>query len=522
MIRINNLKILVENDNKEYIISKINKKYKTSITDYKIIKKSIDARTKDIFYVYTIDINIDNEDDLLSKYKDLTKSVDSKYEFNDFGSLKQNNRPIIVGSGPAGLFCAYLLALNNYNPIIIERGEKIEDRVKTVEHFFKTNELNEESNVQFGEGGAGTFSDGKLSTGIKDKENRIKFILETFVEMNAPEDILYLNKPHIGTDKLRDVIINLRNKIISLGGEFKYNTKLTNIILKNNKLEKIELNNKEIIDCDNLFLCIGHSARDTYKMLYDKKIIMNPKSFAIGVRVSHPQVLINKSLYKEKYNILPPASYKLTYQTKSGRGVYSFCMCPGGYVVNSSSKKDHLVVNGMSDYLRDTDTANSAIIVTITPRDFGNNPLDGIKFQKDLEQKAYKLGKGNIPVQNYIDYKNNIKSTKLLSNINIKGNYELSNLNELLPSYINDSLKEAFPYFSTKIKDYDSDEMILYGVETRTSAPLRIERDEEGLSSIEGIYPTGEGAGFAGGIISSAVDGMKQAENYMKKYQKMI
>ncbi len=519
MIRINNLKILIENDNKEYILSKINKKYKINVTDYKIIKKSIDARSKDIFYVYSLDINTSNEDLLISKYKDITKSIEEKYSFNSFGDQIDTERPIIVGAGPSGLFCAYLLVLNGYKPIIIERGEKIEDRLNTVNKFFETNELNEESNVQFGEGGAGTFSDGKLTTGIKDKENRIKFILETFVEMNAPEDILYLNKPHIGTDKLQDVIINLRNKIISLGGEFRYNSKLTNINITNNRLTSIEVNN-EIINCNNLFLCIGHSARDTYKMLYEKSIQMNPKSFAIGVRVSHPQDLINKSMYKDKYNLLPPSPYKLTYQTKSGRGVYSFCMCPGGYVVNSSSEKNRLVVNGMSNHERDSKIANSAIVVTVTPKDFGNNPMDGISFQRDLEEKAYKLGKGNIPVQNYIDFKNNKESTKLLENIQVKGNYKLSNLNEILPIFIKDSLKEAFPYFSTKIKNYDCDEMILYGVETRTSSPLRIERDEFGISSIEGIYPTGEGAGYSGGIVSSAVDGMKQAENYMKKYKK--
>ena len=522
MIRISNIKIDIEKDTDDYLIEKVSKILrinKDSIFNYKIIKKSLDARKKDeIHYVYTVDLECTNEDKLLNN-KDVTISINEKYKFTPTGTKKEDYRPIIVGSGPSGLFCAYMLSLNGYKPLIIERGEKIEDRIKTVENFFETNKLNEESNVQFGEGGAGTFSDGKLNTGIKDKLHRIDFVLETFVENGAPQEITYLNRPHIGTNILRKVIINLRNKIISLGGEFRYNTKLTNLIIENNELKEIEVNNNEIIPCNNLFLCIGHSSRDTFNLLMNKELNIEAKSFAVGVRVSHSQEKINESMYGENYKLLPPAYYKLTYTTKDNRGVYSFCMCPGGYVVNSSSENNHLVVNGMSNYERESNTANSAIVVTVSPKDFGNNILSGIEFQRKLEEKAYNLGEGNIPVQSYVDFKNNTKSTSINEYINVKGKYTLSNLVEILPDYITKSIIEGMDYFSTKIKGYNDPDTNLYGVETRTSSPIRIVRDEVGLSNIKGIYPTGEGAGYAGGITSSAVDGIKQAENYMKIYK---
>ena len=289
-------------------------------------------------------------------------------------------------------------------------------------------------------------------------------------------------------------------------------TKLTNIILEDNKLSKIELNNKELVDCKLLVLAIGHSARDTFYMLKDKNITMSPKPFAIGLRVEHPQEMINKSQYG-KY-------YKLTYTTKENRGVYSFCMCPGGYVVNSSSEEGYLSINGMSNYKRESKNANSAIVVTITPRDFGNDITSGIEFQRKLEKKAYELGNGLIPIQMYKDYLDNKKSTKYekIKPI-VKGDYTFSNLNEILPNYINDSIKEAMPVFGKKIKGFDREDTLLFGIESRTSSPIRIERNEEGISSIEGIYPCGEGAGYAGGITSAAIDGIKQAENIMKKYK---
>lgn len=526
MIRIRQLKLSIEKDESSLVdkVASILKISKKDIEELKIIKKSLDARKKDnLFYVYEVNIKTPLKEKILknNKNQDIFLSPEEKYIFPKSGKEILPERPIIVGSGPAGLFCAYILAENNYKPIIIERGEKVEDRIKTIEKFWQTGILNSESNVQFGEGGAGTFSDGKLNTLVKDKANRGRKVFEIFVENGAPKEIMYENKPHIGTDILRTVIINMRNKIISMGGEIFYNTKLTNINIKENQIVSIETNNKKIIPCTNLILAIGHSSRDTFEMLNNKGIKMYPKPFAVGLRIEHPQEMINISQYGEKYaKLLPPASYKLTYTTKKNRGVYSFCMCPGGYVVNASSEANRLVVNGMSNYKRDTTNANSALVVTVNPNDFGNNPLSGITFQRILEENAFIKGKGKIPLQLYKDYKEN-KLTSNLGSITpvTKGEYNFSNLNEIFPEYINESLKEAIDYFDTKIKGYGRDDAILLGVESRTSSPVRIERDENGISNIKGLYPCGEGAGYAGGITTAAMDGLKVAEMLAKKFQ---
>ena len=516
MIRIRQIKIPVEDKTTlEEKVSKLLRINKSDIEELHIIKKSIDARRKDqLFYVYEVDIKTCLENNILSKNKSNDIFISPKEEYVFPKGPYLNKKTIIVGSGPAGLFSAYLLAEAGIKPVIIERGEPVEERVKTINKFWGTGKLNTSSNVQFGEGGAGTFSDGKLNTLVKDKAFRGKKVFEIFVENGAPQEIMYEAKPHIGTDILRDVIINMRNKIISMGGEIHYNTTLTNINIKDNILESIEVNNKEIISCDNLILAIGHSARDTFEMLYNKGLTMSAKPFAVGLRIEHPQEMINISQYGEKYyKLLPPASYKLTYQTKANRGVYSFCMCPGGYVVNASSEENHLVVNGMSNHARDTENANSALVVTVSPKDFGTNPLDGIKFQRELEQKAFNLAGGNIPLQLYKDYKAN-QETTTLGNVNpiTKGNYKFSNLNDLFPEYINESLKEAIEYFGNKIAGYNREDAILLGVESRTSSPIQITRDEDGLSNIKGIYPCGEGAGYAGGITTAAMDGIKVAE----------
>lgn len=521
MIRMRQVKLpIYEND----LIKKISKLLKINskeIRSLKIIKKSLDARDKNnLMFVYEVDIDVNNEESILkkNKSKDLFIAPNEEYVF-PIDKATSTKRPIIIGAGPAGLYCAYLLAEHGYKPLIIERGEQIEERIKTVEEFWNNSIFNKNSNIQFGEGGAGTFSDGKLNTSVKDRENRIKKVLEIFVENGAPKEILYEAKPHIGTDILRDAIKNMRNKIISLGGEFKFNTTLTNIIINNNKLKQIEINNNELLDCEILVLAIGHSARDTFKMLYDNKFEMSTKSFAIGVRIEHPQKMINKSQYGvEESKYLTPASYKLTHTTSKGRGVYSFCMCPGGYVVNASSEEKRLVVNGMSNYKRESTNANSALVVTVTPKDFGDNPLDGIEYQRMLEEKAYELGNGNIPVQKYIDYKEN-KTTTNLDEVTpcIKGKYTFTNLNDLFPEYINESLKEAIEVFGTKIEGYNRSDAILSGVESRTSSPVRIIRNDSLESSIEGVYPCGEGAGYAGGITTAAVDGIKVAEKIALK-----
>lgn len=524
MIRVRQIKVPITKDNKDYLLNKISNKLhipSLSISKYKINKLSIDARDKtNINYVYEVDVEVSDEDKILRKNKsnDILKTPNEEYDFKPTGDVKLSNRPIIVGSGPCGLFCAYMLAIEGYKPLIIERGEKVEDRVKTIDEFFSNNKLNINSNIQFGEGGAGTFSDGKLNTLTKDSNNRMKKVFEIFVENGAPEEIMYLNKPHIGTDILRNVIINMRNKIISLGGEFKYNSTVTDLIIEDNKCRGVVINNKDTISSDVVVLAIGHSARDTFYMLYDKGISMKAKNFAIGLRIEHPRSIIDKNQYGEMYKYLPPASYKLTYQTKSGRGVYSFCMCPGGFVVNASSEEKQIAVNGMSNYKRDEKNSNSALVVTISKEDFGSNPLDGIEYQRKLERKAYELGNGYIPIQLYKDYKNNIKSTSIGEVIpNIKGKYTLSNLNELLPDYINESIKEAIPEFNKKIKGFSMDDAVLSGIESRTSSPVVIERNED-LEAIPGLYPSGEGAGFAGGITTAAMDGLKVFEKIISKY----
>lgn len=526
MITIRQIKVEVTKSSNLEIIKKIAKKIKVDFNDISnlvIEKQSLDARDKnEIFYVYECSFKVKNESDVLRRNKsnkDLFKMIDKSYHFDKIGTIKLNKRPVVVGCGPAGLFSALLLAEKGYKPLIIERGEQIDKRIEDVNSFWENGKLNKNSNVQFGEGGAGTFSDGKLNTLIKDVGNRGRKVFNVFVECGAPREILYSYKPHIGTNKLVNVVKSLREKIISLGGEFRFNTCLTNINVEDNKLKSIEVNKRETIDTEVLVLAIGHSARDTFKMLYDLGIKMESKPFAVGLRVEHKQDMINLSQYGKKYkDILDPATYKLTYKASNNRGVYSFCMCPGGYVVNSSSEEGCLVVNGMSNYERESKNSNSAIVVTVNKEDFGESVLDGVKFQRNLENLAYNSCNGKIPVQTLDGFNNNkieeLKDVKPL----VKGRYELADLNKILPKEICDSIKEAFPYFGKKIKGFDKGDTILFGVESRTSSPIRIVRDENFISSIEGIYPCGEGCGYAGGITSSAIDGIKVSEKIIEKY----
>ena len=426
-----------------------------------------------------------------------------------------NYRPVVVGSGPSGLILSYMLSESGFKPIIIERGEKVEDRIKTVDEFWNTNNLNINSNVQFGEGGAGTFSDGKLNTLVKDKNNYMQKVFDIFIENGAPKEIKYSNTPHIGTDILSEVVKNIRNKIISMGGEYRFNTCLTDLKIMDNKIKKIIVNNKEEIECDNLFIAIGHSARDTFLML-NNYLKMESKPFAIGIRIMHNQDMINHSQYGN--NDLPPANYKLTYKGNN-RGVYSFCMCPGGYVVNASSEKNKLAINGMSYYKRDSKMANSAIVVTVNEKDYGKNLFDGMKYQRLLEEKTYNLEKGNIPVQNYIDFKNNKKSENISLIPKIKGNYSLSNLNEIFSKEIRNELINAIEYFGTKISGFNNDNTLLAAIESRTSSPIRIIRNEKFMSNIDNIYPLGEGAGYAGGITTAAMDGLRIFNYIIKEYK---
>jgi Uncharacterized FAD-dependent dehydrogenases len=531
MIRLQQLKMRVEQseDDIKKEVAKILSISLNEINAFSIAKKSIDARKKeDIKYVYTVDVSLEKEEDILKRKRNNQniQVIEPKtYKTPLQGEVPLKKRPVIVGSGPAGLYCGLLLAECGYRPIILERGEAVETRQETVHTFWKTGKLSPNSNVQFGEGGAGTFSDGKLNTLVKDSLGRNKKVLEEFVKAGAAEEILYLNKPHIGTDVLIEVVKNLRKKLLSLGGEIRFESQLTDIIIENNEITGITINNQEKILTEVLVLAIGHSARDTFEMLERLKVQMEAKSFAVGVRVEHSQQMINTSQYGEKFaDKLPAADYKLTAQLSNGRGIYSFCMCPGGYVVNAASEEGGLAVNGMSYYKRDSENANSAIIVTVTPEDFGETGcLAGVKFQRELEKKAFVLGGGKIPVQLYGDFLAG-KCSTAFGDIKpcAKGNLQFANLKEILPDFISSSLEEGIKAFDKKIKGFARRDMILSGIESRTSSPVRIVRDNLFESNIKGLYPCGEGAGYAGGITSAAIDGIKVSEAIIQKYMPLF
>ena len=527
-IRINNLTLGID-DSKEVLEKKVCKKLKISDQDIKkltIIKESLDARKKnEIKFNYCVDIKCNNEKKIVSKTKDndVKLKEDDKGLQIEKGDAKLNHRPVVVGFGPAGMFAALTLAKNGYKPIVFERGEDVDSRTNAVQNFWETGKLNIESNVQFGEGGAGAFSDGKLTTRIKDP--KCAYILDELVNAGAPEEIKYLGKPHVGTDILKGVVKNIREQIKELGGKVHFNSKLEDIKYENNKLKSITVNGREL-DCEALVLAIGHSPRDTYEMLYKRGISMEAKPFAIGVRIEHPQELINVSQYGE-YNNHPrlgSAEYRLTYQSdKLKRGVYSFCMCPGGTVVASASEEGRLVSNGMSYHARNLANANSALVVTVSTDDFeGDSPLRGMEFQRHYESLAFKLGGGNYkaPIQLLGDFMNDRPSTKLGSVIpSYSPGYEFKELKDCLPSYVVEGIKEGIQNFSKKIEGYGMEDAVLTGIETRTSAPVRIHRSKTLESiTVQGLYPVGEGAGFAGGIVSSAVDGVKVAEMIINQF----
>ena len=540
-----------------------------------IMKQSIDARKKpEIFYSYTVDVELvkelrGKEDKLLKRCKEnqVSKVTDKPYAFPQSGQLVMKHRPVIVGMGPAGLFCGYMLAKHGYRPILLERGKDVDARTRDVEYFWADGKLLPNSNVQFGEGGAGTFSDGKLNTLIKDKDGRNREVLRVFVEHGAPEKILYDSKPHIGTDVLTGVVKSMREELIACGGEVRFETEMKRLVLDQKRVVGIELVNTtgdtETLPCETVVLAIGHSARNTFEALYDQQVPMEAKAFAVGFRVEHPQSMINEVMYgKADAGSLGAAPYKVTAKTSVGRGVYSFCMCPGGYVVNASSEEGRLAVNGMSYSDRGSANANSAIIVAVTPEDFGSeHPLAGIEFQRRLEEKAYEAGHGMIPVQRFGEFKRVVEAkqgsviawkaasevivtdetTKTVIDVTgdsiegkarekheidngympcTKGDYMYADLSGILPTECNQAFVEGMEIFSRQIKGFDRPDALMLGVESRTSSPIRIHRDDSLQSEIRGLYPCGEGAGYAGGITSAAMDGMRVAEEIAKRFAK--
>ena len=521
-LKISNIKLHMDCTKQDVVSEalRIAKVPEKELESFKIIKYSIDARKKDnILKQFTVLLSV-------KRYQGKHKNVHvlkelPKYTYEITGKDSLNHPPVVVGFGPAGMFCSYLLALNGYRPIIIERGSDVEQRIHDVNDFWRTGNLNPNSNVQFGEGGAGTFSDGKLNTGIKDKFHRIDFVLNTFVRFGAAENITYDAKPHIGTDVLCDVVKRMREEIIRLGGHFLFQTQVTDFKINNGILTAVEINEKEWIETELCVLAIGHSARDTFRKPHQRGVFMEQKPFAMGVRVEHSQEMINQSQYGFPDNRLGAAPYKLTYHTKKDRGVYSFCMCPGGYVVNSSSQEGKLCINGMSYQKRDSANANSAIVTTVTPKDFAtDHPLSGMELQEEIEEKTYAACEGKIPVQCYGDFVNHKKTTSLgMVTPCVKGSYELSDLNEILPDYISDSIREAMGYFGTVIQGFDREDTVMLAVESRTSSPVRIVRNEFFQSNIQGLLPAGEGAGYAGGITSAAIDGMKIFENIVSRFR---
>lgn len=522
MLRISQLKLPVTHT-QEQLEKKLLKMLRMSRKDlgqYYIRKRSLDARKKpELYYVYSIDVEIKNEERVWKSMKGKVQKVSvHPYCVPEHGTERLSDRPVIIGSGPAGLFCAYLLAREGYRPLIIERGAPVRERRKDVEKFWETGVLDPSSNVQFGEGGAGTFSDGKLNTLVKDPAGRNRFVLETFVKFGAPEDILWEQKPHIGTDILIDVVETMRREIEKMGGEFRFHSQVTDLIPE----EKVLIiNDEEKIRAGAAVLAIGHSARDTFYMLCERGFDMEAKAFAVGVRVEHPQRLIDENMYgRDNRGNLPAASYKLTEKLDNGRGVYTFCMCPGGYVVNASSEPGCLAVNGMSYHGRAGENANSAVIVTVTPQDYWtDHPLSGVEFQRELERRAWEEGSGCVPVQRFEDFCANKKTVELgCIKPNIKGHYRLGNVRNIFPEELSLSIQEGIGAMDHKIRGFADKDVLLSGVESRTSSPVRINRDDSFRSNIPWVYPCGEGAGYAGGITSAAMDGVKVAEALVRKF----
>lgn len=523
MIRVNQVKMEPGRSTEDLIkkVSHIINVPAGKITDFHVIRKSVDARKHDqVRDVYSVSLTVPDEEKTVSRCasRDVLLIKNVSYKFMATGSREIKNRPVVAGFGPAGIFLSLMLAEHGYRPLVIERGYEMQKREEAVKEFFRTGKLDLNCNVQFGEGGAGTFSDGKLNTLVKDESGRNRFVLETFVKYGAPQEILTSAKPHIGTDRLMEIIPRIRQHIEELGGSIRFAAELTDIGIENGSISSVTVNGNEIINTEALFLCLGHSARDTVKMLSEKKLAMEAKAFAVGVRVEHKRSMVDKAMGFEK------APYKVTHKCEDGRGVYSFCMCPGGYVVNSSSEEGRLCVNGMSYSARDGENSNSAIVVTVDPSDYGgdkDDPLSGVEFQRRLEEKAFNECSGKIPCQRFGDFIMN-KTTAADGGIVPKclGRWAYGNISNILPEFICRDIAEGIKAFDRQLSGFADEDTMLEGVESRTSSPVRILRGSDmQTASVKGIYPAGEGAGYAGGIMSAAMDGLKSAECFAREWK---
>ncbi len=526
MLRISQLKLPVGHT-QEDLARAVRKLLKCSKTPKIIIvRRSIDARKKpELYFNYTLNIETENQAAIYRKCNRKFVSVweETPYMF-PVDHYQGKTRPVVIGMGPAGLFCGYMLAAAGFRPVLLERGASVAKRTEDVHAFWKSGRLNPESNVQFGEGGAGAFSDGKLNTLVKDKNGRNHKVLSLLVEHGAPEEILYDHKPHIGTDLLGNIVVNLRNSILKMGGEVHFHSKVTDFLCRDGHVTGVMINGTTLLEAAYIVLAPGHSARDTLTTLYEKGVRMEARPFAVGMRVEHPQKLINLSQYgREEVTALGSAPYKVTAQSHSGRGVYSFCMCPGGYVVNASSESGRLAVNGMSCHARNGPNANSAIIISVTPDDYGSDhPLAGVEFQRRLEEKAFLIGGGAIPVERYGDYiravtgqpMSEARASVVPDDFRpcIKGKWTYAPVHEILPRHLQEAFLEGMEQFGKMIKGFNDLHVLVDGIESRTSSPVRILRDESLQSSLKGLFPCGEGAGYAGGITSAAMDGIRVAE----------
>ncbi|MDA8233322.1 MAG: FAD-binding protein [Clostridia bacterium] len=532
MIRISNVSLALDQGARE-LLRAVARKLGTmeeNIRSYRVVRQSVDARNKEnIRFVYTVDVEVaKNPKGLLAKHRTnphLKEVQPFRYQPPQAGVEPLGCRPVVVGAGPAGIFAALTLARQGYRPLVLERGQDVDTRTKDVAHFWAAGELNLDSNVQFGEGGAGTFSDGKLTTRIDDP--RVEVVLATLVEAGAPEEIGFMQKPHVGTDILRRVVTNLRQELVALGGEVRFGAMVTGLLVEQGRLRGVVANGGQEVEAEVVVMATGHSARDTYQALHQAGVELQAKPFAMGVRIEHPQGLIDQAQYGSMagHPKLGAADYHLTYQNKeAGRAAYTFCMCPGGQVVAAASEAGRVVTNGMSDFARDSGVANSALVVSVEPKDFGGtHPLAGMEFQQDWEDRAYRAGGGGYkaPAQTVGDFLAGRPGSDLEGLGTYRPGLTPVDLHSCLPTYVSAILEEAIVDMDRRLRGFNSAQAVLTGIETRTSAPVRIIRGEDRQAiQMEGLYPAGEGAGYAGGIVSAAVDGIKTAEKIISRFQK--